>query len=372
MNVSRCRHLVTMPASATIPSRCVHMRAAVRHMAIDLKQLAARLKLSPTTVSRALNGYQDVSAATRQRVTEAAKELGYQPSQAARRLALGRADAVGIVYPVEADLMCNPLFLEMIGGVSDRLDGAGFDVLLTVARKRRELRTYERLVRGRRVDGIIVAHTRVHDERIDFLKRTGLPFIGYGRTAECDDFAWLDFDNEAGSMLAVNELVVRGHRRIAYVHAPLDLNFASQRHAGYVRAMQAAGLPVMSELVVLGGVDRRGGFAAGLQLLERASRPTAILVDNNLGGVGVIRALLQSGLTIGQDISVIVTDGIPADTLLFDQDVASIYQPTAFASGWTMADMLLTLIDGAPLEHPHVLKQPQFVDGRSIGPAPAN
>ncbi len=336
-------------------------------MAIDLKQLAAQLKLSPTTVSRALNGYTDVSEATRQRVAAAAKEAGYEPSPAARRLALGRADAVGIVYPVEADFMGNPLFLEMIGGVSDRLDGAGYDVLLAVARKKTELRTYERLVRGRRVDGLIVAHTRVEDDRIDFLTRTGMPFIGYGRTGNSEGFPWLDFDNEACTRLAMNELTARGHRRIAYIHSPLDLNFAHQRHAGYLKAMQAAGLPVQSEWVLTGGHDRRGGYEAARHLLALDPRPTAILVDSNLCGVGVVRALLQANVNIGADISVIVIDGLPTDTPLYDQDIASIQQPTAHASGWTMADMLLRLIEGKPLEQPHVLKQPQFVNGRSLG-----
>jgi len=339
-------------------------------VAIDLKQLSARLGLSPTTVSRALNGYTDVSEATRQRVAQVAQELGYQPNLAARRLALGRAEAVGIVYPVDTDYMGNPLFLEMIAGVSDRLEPAGFDVLLAAAREHSELRTYERLVRGRIVDGLIVAHTRVNDARIEFLKSANIPFIGYGRTGDPTGFAWFDFDNEAGCVMAVRELLALGHRRIAYVHAPLTLNFARQRHTGFLKAMAEAGVPVLPEYIVVGSIDRRGGYAAGQQLLALAQRPTAILVDNNLGGVGVVRALLQAGIDIGREVSVIVNDGIPPDTLLIGQKVASIAQPTAYESGTTMADMLLALIEGKPLDQPHVLRQPQFVGGNSIGPAP--
>lgn len=339
-------------------------------MAIDLKQLSARLGLSPTTVSRALNGYTDVSEATRARVMDAARELGYQPNLAARRLALGRADAVGIVYPVDTDFMGNPLFLEMIAGVSDQLEEAGIDVLLAVARATAELRTYERLVRGRRVDGLIVAHTRVADERVEYLKRVGFPFVGYGRTGNPDGFAWLDFDNEAGSVDAVRRLVALGHRRIAYVHAPLATNFAAQRHAGFLRGMAEAGVPVRPEYVVAGSLDRRGGYAAGRQLLALAERPTAILVDNNLGGVGVMRALLQAGIATGREVSVIVNDGVPPDTLLIGQAVAAVTQPTAYESGRTMARMLHTLIEGRPLEQPQVLLQPVFVDGSTLGPPP--
>jgi len=339
-------------------------------VAIDLKQLSARLGLSPTTVSRALNGYTDVSEATRARVEQAARELGYQPNLAARRLALGRADAVGIVYPVDTDFMGNPLFLEMIAGVSDRLDASGIDVLLAVAREQTELRTYERLVRGRRVDGLIVAHTRVVDERIEYLKRSGFPFVGYGRTGNPEGFAWLDFDNEAGSVDAVRRLVALGHRRIAYVHAPLAMNFAHQRHAGFLRGMGEAGVPVHPELIVLGSLDRRGGYAAGRELLALPERPTAILVDNNLGGVGVVRALLQAGIGIGHEVSVIVNDGVPPDTLLIGQDIAAVSQPTAYECGTTMAGMLLALIEGKPLAQRQVLRQPVFVAGSSLGPVP--
>jgi len=339
-------------------------------VAIDLKQLSARLGLSPTTVSRALNGYSDVSVATRQRVAQAAEEFGYQPNLTARRLALGRADAIGIVYPVDTDFMGNPLFLDMIAGVSDRLETAGFDVLLAAAREQSELRTYERLVRGRRVDGVIVANTRVHDERIEYLLRVGFPFIGYGRTGGANDFPWLDFDNEAGCVIAVRELVRLGHRRIAYVHAPLEVNYAAQRDAGFRRGMAEAGLPVDPECVVLGSIDRRGGYAAGQRLLALRERPTAILVDNNLGGVGVVRALLQANVAIGRDVSVIVNEGIPIDTLLIGQQVAAVAQPTAYESGTTMAAMLLALIEGRPLEQPQVLRTPVFIPGTSIGPAP--
>lgn len=340
-------------------------------MTIDLKQLSARLGLSPTTVSRALDGYRDVSEATRQRVVQAAQQLGYQPNLSARRLARGRADAVGIVYPVDTDIMGNPLFLEMISGLSGRLDAAGIDVMLVAAREKTELRTYDRLVRGRLVDGIIVAHTRVNDERIAYLQRARFPFLGYGRTAHAEDFCWHDFDNEAGAMLAVQAMVARGHRRIAYVHAPLQVNFAQQRHSGFMRALAAAGLPLLPGHCVLGSLDRRGGYAAGQRLLAHTPGPTAILVDNNLGGVGVVRALLQAGICIGRDISVIVYDGVPSDTLLIDQDIAAIVHGTAHASGETMADMLLALIEGRPLAERQVLGQPVFVDGRSLGDAPA-
>jgi LacI family transcriptional regulator len=168
----------------------------------------------------------------------------------------------------------------------------------------------------------------------------------------------------------VRELAVRGHRRIAYVHAPLTYNFAHQRRIGFLHAMRAAKLPLPPEYQRSGGMDRRGGYTAGMELLALPQRPTAIVIDNSVCGVGVVRALMQAGVGIGSEMSVVVYEGMPADTLLIGQDIAAIDQPTARESGITMAGMLLTLIERKRLRDKHVLKTPVFVPGRSIGPAP--
>ncbi|MFM2057064.1 MAG: hypothetical protein RLY71_1449 [Pseudomonadota bacterium] len=344
----------------------------VKHNAvgIDLKQLSARLGLSPTTVSRALNGYTDVSQKTRERVVQMAAELGYQPNLGARRLAMGRAEAIGIVYPLEEAYLGNPNFLEMLGGVSDRLETIGYELLLAAARAHTELRTYERLVRGRRVDGLLIAHTRVTDERIAYARKVGIPLVTYGRSADSDSYAWLDDDNESSGQQAVQRLAALGHRRIALVHAPLDYNFAHQRHHGFMQAMQAAGLAIRPEYLVIGSMDRRGGYAAAQQLLALPERPTAILVDNNIGGIGVMRALLNAGLQLGRDISVIVDGGVPADTLLNGPSIAIIEHPCFRDAGIQMGEMLLAQIEGRPLPERHVLRPVVLREGESMGPAP--
>lgn len=335
-------------------------------MSIDLKQLSARLGLSQTTVSRALNGYSDVSAKTRERVAKMAQELGYQPNLAARRLARGQADAVGIVYPLDAGDLGDPNFLAVVEGMSDRLGAEQMDLLIASARETDELRTYDRLLRGGRVDGVIVARTRVSDPRIDYLIQSGFPFVAYGRVGERMDFSWFDFDNEAGGALAVHELGRRGHRDIAFVHAPPHLNFARQRRSGFLRALREAGLPLREEAMVEASLSRRGGYAAAQRVLALDPRPTAIFVDDNLCGIGVVRALLDAQVAIGRDISVIVYDGVPPDTLLRGLEVAAILQPTPFESGRTLGEMVLALIHGRPLAERQVLRQPEFAPGSSI------
>jgi LacI family transcriptional regulator len=230
--------------------------------------------------------------------------------------------------------------------------------------------TYGRLVRGGRVDAILLADTKVIDPRIDFLQQAGIPFLCYGRAGSRNDFTWYDFDNEAGSRLAVERLAALGHKHIAYIHTSLEFNYATQRHTGFISTMKRLDLPVHQDAIVKVGRDRRSGFIAVEKLLRLPVRPTAILVDNSVGGVGVIHALLEAGLVLGRDVSVIVDGGNPTDTMLHQIDVAVVMQPTPRESGKTMAEMLLQIIDGKePKEGRHVLMQPQFVDGKTIGPA---
>jgi LacI family transcriptional regulator len=335
---------------------------------MDLKQLSARLGLSPTTVSRALNGYPEVSERTRQRVIAEAAEVGYKPNAMARGLARGPVDAIGIVYPTGAGHLDDPRFLEVVNGLTERFSQDGIDFLIASARQQDELAMYQRLLRGRRVDGFIVHHTRRVDPRLAYLAASDAPFVAYGRTDMPDSYAWFDFDNAAGSALAVQRLRGFGHSRIAYVHAPLQLHFAYQRHQGYLDAMQEAGLPVDSALVIPAGFGRRGGYEAMKHLLGRAERPTAVIVDNNLCGVGVLRSALDAGLEIGRQISVIVYDGTPLDALVMAERVTAIEQPTSHRVGVQLAELMLGVLAGKPAHELQTLWAPGIAPGTSDGP----
>ena len=337
---------------------------------MNLKQLSEKLGLSQTTVSRALNGYSDVSEATRQRVAEMAAACGYRPNTMARRLAMGRADAIGLIYPLDATYLGDPRFIEMLEGLTARLNEEHIDVLIASAGRGDELETYQRLIRAHRVDGLIVARTHLHDARIAYLREAKVPFVAYGRTADAADFAWFDFDNAAGTRFAVERLVGFGHKRIAYLHANLDLTFAAQRHQGYLSAMQTADLAVDPELVREVGVQRRTAYSAATELLARRDRPTAIVVDNNQAGVGVVRAILEAGLRLGQDCSLIVYDGLPEDTLLDIANVTAIEQPTPEKVGRRLADLMLGVLHGAEFERLQTEWQPVLRAGNSDGPAP--
>jgi LacI family transcriptional regulator len=335
---------------------------------MDLKALSLTLGLSPTTVSRALNGYSDVSATTRSRVVEAAARLGYQPNAHARRLAIGKADAVGMIYPPDIVDLGETRFSEVVGGLTARFGEAGIDLLIATCHGADEISTYERLVRGRRFDALIVARTRRADPRVEFLLEQRFPFLAYGRTDNPAGYAWFDFDNAAGTALALRRLGAFGHRRIGYLHAPLELNYAYQRHAGFRRGLAELGLEE-NPAWTLQAEGRRDGYEATLKLLAMPHRPTALVVDSSPAGAGAARALIDRGLVAGRDLSLIVYDGVPAEHLLAGQSMTAIEQPTAADAGRTMAAMVLDILAGKPAGELQQLWTPALAPGTSDGPA---
>lgn len=334
---------------------------------MNLQSLANKLGMSKTTVSRALNGYPEVSERTRERVLRAAQESGYQANPLARSLALGRTNVFGIIYPLLPADLGDAMFLDVVGGMSAALEADGKNLIIAPVSPQNELPSYQQMVRGRRVDGLVVGRTLVHDERIAFLSKARFPFVAHGRTQLKAPYAWFDYDNEAGIRMAVERLLSLGHQRIALVSAPLELNFASQRRDSFMAAMARAGLALDPRYLITDCLDRRSGHQAMQQLLACAPRPTAVIVDNHLAGVGVVRALADAGVAIGKEMSVIVW-GKMADTLT-SAEVTTIDQPDAHRAGARMIEMLLALCDGAPAGQLQELWQPVLLPGATTGPA---
>lgn len=335
---------------------------------MNLKALADTLGMSKTTVSRALNGYPEVSEATRERVLAAAAASGYRANPVARHLAVGRSNVLGILYPLLPADLGDPMFLDVVGGISAALEAAGMNFIIAPVSPSNELPSYQQMVLGRRVDGLIVSRTLADDPRIDYLTAAGFPFVAHGRTNASAHHAWFDYDNAAGIRLALDALLAQGHRRIALLGSPQTLNFARQRRDSFIDYLARAGLAVDPRYLIESAIDRRSGYQAMQQLLAGSSRPTAVIVDNHLSGVGAVRALLDAGIAIGQDMSLVVW-GRMADTLA-GLDVATIDQPDARAAGAKMGAMLLALLEGAPVASLQELRQPVLLPGATIGHCP--
>jgi len=340
---------------------------------ISLRDLARHLDLSPTTVSRALNGYPEVNATTRARVAELAAELGYRPNNRARSLATGRAMAVGHVVPVAAKTeIVNPIFGDFIAGAGEVYSKADYDLLMSVVGEGEELQAYRDLKARGSVDGVILHGPRRGDPRPRLLHDLGLPYVVHGRvTDEPLPYSWVDVNNRRAFHRATQFLIGLGHRRIGLVNGSEDMDFALRRRAGFESALSEAGLEANPHWMFSGEMSEANGHDAARRWLAMTPRPTALVVSSIVGAIGVRRAADEAGLRLGRDISVMIFD----DDVSYLRNGAEVPLFTAMRSsvreaGRLAARMLLDLIadpDSAPRS---LLLEADLVLGLSTGPAP--
>jgi LacI family transcriptional regulator len=337
---------------------------------MDLKELAQRLGLSMTTVSRALNGYSDVSAATRQRVVAAAQRYGYTPNAIARKLSSGRAGAAGVVLPMPAGHFADPFFLELLVGIGETLRRSKLDLIVTAAPAgEEEIEAYRHLVEGRRVDGLIVGRIRSQDERLAYLKARRFPFVCHGRAAGRADYAYLDVDGRSGFIKATERLLELGHRRIGLINAREEYNFARLRREGYLAALEAAGLAPDPALILSVEMCELEGEAAARALLALPDAPTALLCGNDLLAMGAIKGVKASDSLVGRDVSVIGYDDLPFAAYT-EPPLTTLRQPIR-ESGARLAEMLLARLAGTPGSQLQEIWQPELILRGSDGPPPA-
>jgi LacI family transcriptional regulator len=261
-------------------------------MPITLKDIARATGFSVTTVSRALNDYDDVAQETKSRIKQVALELGYYPSATARQLQKRRTDTIGFVIPTFGPRFSDPYFSELLAGIGNEAAECDFDLLVSTRPpgEEKEEESYRRLVSSRRVDGLLVVRTRQKDWRIAYLAEQGFPFVAFGRSDLAFDFPWLDVDGASGMEQVTQHLIDLGHRHIAYISAPRGLMFSHHRMSGYKRALKKNGLSFVEEWVAFGDLTQRGGHRTARQLLSSSPMPTAIVVCNDLMALGAFRA----------------------------------------------------------------------------------
>ncbi|KAA3655598.1 MAG: LacI family transcriptional regulator [Chloroflexi bacterium] len=338
-------------------------------MAATLKDIAQKLGISITTVSRGLAGYSDVSEITRQRIKQTAAELGYQPNLTARRLKKQRTDTLGFILPTFGPRFSDPFFSEFIAGIGNKAAEHEYDLLVSThaPHSEDEKRAYARATQRGWVDGLIVIRTREQDARIQHLSAHNFPFVVFGRTNLETDYPFVDEDGAAGMRLITEHFIELGHRRIGFILPPMDLMFSKFRLQGFQDAMADNDLPIEPEWIVTGDLTQRGGAEVVEELLSIRPRLTAVICGNDLMAIGAINRIQQHGLQVGKDIAIAGFDDIPTAAYA-NPSLTTVAQPI-YDIGWRTCEMLIDLINGRSLEQRHVLLTPQLVVRASSGTA---
>lgn len=332
-------------------------------MAHGIDEVARAAGVSTATVSRALRGLPNVSAGTRERVRTAAAELGYVASPSASSLASGRTRTIGLLTP----WISRWFFANVIEGAERALRAEGFDALLhifEVSRRAPRLRVDADVLR-RRVDGILVVGLPLDDSEVQALVGLGHPMIFVGSSVAGQ--VTVRLDDLATGREATEHLIGLGHRRIGLIGgSPDDVTPFSPpvgRRAGWIAALEGAGIPVTPDLEVHGHFDVDGGRESMHVLLRQRPDLTAVFAASDEMAMGAILALRDMGLRIPQDLSVVGVDGHDLGELV---GLTTMVQP-ALDEGATAATLLLEMITGSPVPD-DVVYQTELLDRGSTGP----
>lgn len=277
---------------------------------MSLSALAKDLKLSTSTVSRALNGYSDVAYDTRQRVMQRAIELGYIPNPVARRLKGARTNMIGVVLPppLVNGMLIEPFYSSMLGALVFELQASGLKLLITNQHSNEsddDVRGYQDMVQQKLVDAILILRTRVNDLRVNFAQQQNLSFITFGRTQSSTPHAWVDVDHFDAFYQATARQISRGHKHIAFINTPSEFNYAQLRHEGYKQCLLDHQLIYRSEWQMVGGLTEMDGYVLASRLLKVQPIPTAIVCATDDIAIAAMAACRHLGLRPGKDISLI-------------------------------------------------------------------
>lgn len=336
-------------------------------MKVTLKEVAEKSGMSVTTVSRALNGFDDVAADTRAFIQATADQLGYTPNLNARRLKMQRAEALGFVLPGESLQFSDPFFSELFFGIIEKCSSYGLELNVTTPNSAENAEAiYLKYMRSRRVDGFILVRTELDDPRIKLLRAQNFPFVCFGRTAVNNNFAFVDEDGAHGIRQAVDHLFALGHRRIAYIGEPRNLFKSHQRALGYVNGLAAHNLPLDLSLMYEGNFRQRSGREGAQQLLALPNPPTAIVTANDLIAIGAINAVEEHGLEVGRDVSVTGFDNIRLAEYV-SPSLTTLHQP-AYDMGAQLCEHLVSVINGQTESPPQTVLKPTLIARNSTGP----
>jgi LacI family transcriptional regulator len=329
---------------------------------ITLSDIAKDLNVSAVTVSKALRNKGRISVRTRNRVLQRAKELDYRPNLVARSLVTRRTFTIGLLLPD----FTHPFFAEIAKAVAETVRPRGYHVIISYFEEDAELERIEAdSLLSRKVDGLILASSQ-SPERLDLfeqLRVRKLPFILIDRPIDGVRASFVGVDNDAIGKLATTHLIEQGCRRIAHLRGP-NIGLATKRLNGYVASLKKHKLKALPGYIVNAGFQDLTGYQAMQKLLERTPIPDGVFCYNDPVAIGAMRALLEAGLNVPNDVAVVgagnvhYSDALAVPLTTIDQKTSQI--------GARAAQLLLEQIESKRPPRPgKILLVPELVPRKS-------
>lgn len=270
-------------------------------MGSTIKDVAKLANVAPSTVSRVIANSHKISEETKKRVYEAIDKLDYHPNAVARSLANKSTNTLGLILPNEAkDLFKNPFFIQIMTGISVYAQKKGYYIMYAFSKdEKEELNFIRNYTNSKMVDGVILLASRINDQCIEYLKETEFPFVVVGRPESTDGIMWVDNDNFQAMYTVVSKLINKGHRRIALICGPKELNVTKDRIDGYERALAVHGI---NESIIIDKHEfsEECGYEAMRKIIDVSIKdnnlPTAVVTTDDFLAYGAMKIINEMEL----------------------------------------------------------------------------
>ncbi len=277
-------------------------------MGVTINDVAKAAGVAPSTVSRVISDSSLISDRTKRKVKRIMEDLGYHPNINARNLANQTSQTLGIVMPSSASKSFqNPFFPEVIRGISSTAHMKDYSLLISTGETEEQiLEAVEKMVMGKRVDGIILLYSRENDPIIQYLLKQEFPFVLVGKPYQhVERITYIDNDNYGAAREVTNTFIRKGHQKIAFVGGSRDFLVTQERLSGYCDAMKLSGLPLNEEYIFHDDFLLESGKASIDHLMRLEEPPTAIVAADDIIALGILSSLADLGKQVPEQVSVI-------------------------------------------------------------------
>ncbi len=336
-------------------------------MTSNIKDVASRAGVSPSTVSRVVANHPRISKATRERVRAVMKELDYHPNVIARSLVRQSSEAIGLLIPSSIEqFFLNPFFPEVLRGITQVAQNEGYDIVLSTAlHGRNDVDRLERMVRSKQVDGVILLTARLDDPLFTVLEENHIPSVVIGRPSQEVSLSWVNNDNRLAAYETTTHLLKLGHQRIGFIGGSQELVVTVDRLTGYSHALMECGITFDPNLVVSGEFIEDVGYNGMMRLLALAERPSAIVASDDVLAFGAMRAAGELGYRIPEDLAIVGFNDIPLARLA--NPPMTTMNVHIYELGQTAAKLLLQHINDKVAPPQNVIVAHELVVRRTCG-----
>jgi len=307
---------------------------------VTIKDVAKEAGVSVTTVSRVLNNKPDVSEDTRRKIEKVIKKLGYNPSGIARGLVLQKTNSIGLIIP---DVI-NPFFPEIIKGIERRTREMGYSLILyDTDNNKKEEREAIKLLRSKKVDGIILSFSLENKDVLKELEKEKYPIIQIDREIKDSIYPAVTINNKESAYRATEYIIKQGHRKIGHITGDLSAETAIDRLSGFKLALKDNGIIYKEEWILQGDYSKESGKEQMKKIINLSELPTALFFANDLMAFGAYETIYKQDFNIPEDFSIVGHDNIEI-TSFVRPGLTTMNQPK-YLLGQIAVDKLINMIE---------------------------